>query len=106
MYATSHLLFHTGSPDKLCIWSVWVGIGILSRYRYSVFFSVFLKVGTVFGIGIAKYRGIGIGISEFVFHSFFFIQNLLGLTENIDFVVMSVVIGIIIDREAYNSEPV
>jgi hypothetical protein len=24
--------------------------------------SVFLKVGTVFGIGIAKYRGIGIGI--------------------------------------------
>jgi hypothetical protein len=25
-------------------------------------FSVFLKVGTVFGIGIAKYRGIGIGI--------------------------------------------
>jgi len=32
-------------------------------------FSVFLKVGTVFGIGIAKYRGIGIGIgiSEFIF---------------------------------------
>jgi len=31
------------------------GIGILSWYRYSVF----LNVGTVFGIGIAKYRGIG-----------------------------------------------
>jgi hypothetical protein len=40
----------------------------VGRYQYlksvSVFgiFSVFLKVYTVFGIGIAKYRGIGIGI--------------------------------------------
>jgi len=34
----------------------WVGVGILGRYRYSVFF----KVGI--GIGILKHRDIGIGI--------------------------------------------
>jgi len=39
---------------------------------------VVLKLGTVFGIGIAKYRGIRIGI-------FLFIQNLL--TDIIDVVV-------------------
>ena len=36
--------------------------GYSSRYRYSVFFLVFFNVGTVFGIGIAQYRGIGIDI--------------------------------------------
>jgi len=36
----------------------WVGIGIWSRYRYSVFSSVFFHVGSVFGIGILKYLGI------------------------------------------------
>jgi len=34
----------------------------LSRYRFSVFWSVFSKVGIGFGIGFSKYRGIGFGI--------------------------------------------
>ena len=47
----------------------------LGRYRYfesvsvlGIFFGIF-KVGTVFGIGIVKNRGIGIGISEFIFRT-------------------------------------
>lgn len=47
----------------------WVGVSILSQF--SVFWSVFFKVGSVFGVGFFKYRGIGIGIryfsSQFIF---------------------------------------
>jgi hypothetical protein len=38
----------------------------MGRYRFSVFFSVFLKVGSVFGVGFPKYRDIGIGFSVFL----------------------------------------
>jgi len=42
-------------------------VGILGRYRYSVF----LKVGIGVGVGILKYRGIGIGIGIFSDHYYF-----------------------------------
>ena len=45
---------------------------VMGRCRYlksvsvfSVFFPYFFKVGSVFGIGISKYRDIGIGIRYF-----------------------------------------
>jgi len=37
----------------------------LSRYRFSVFWSVFSKVGIGFGIGFSKYRDIGFGLRFF-----------------------------------------
>jgi hypothetical protein len=41
-------------------------VSTLSNVSVFGIFSVFLKVGTVFGIGIAKYRGIGIGIINII----------------------------------------
>jgi len=37
----------------------------LSRYRFSVFWSVFSKVGIGFGFGFSKYRDIGFGFQFF-----------------------------------------
>jgi len=44
-----------------CARQSWVGVGILGRYRYSVFFGI-CNTDVGIGIGILKYRDIGIVI--------------------------------------------